>query len=119
MKFTFEIKRYLPNILSFEEGEDGFRAIFRVKNNRDFCIIASWGGGWEHVSVSLPGKERCPNWDEMCYIKNLCWRESETVIQYHPAKSDYVNFHPFVLHLWRPIGVDFPKPPPIMVGPRQ
>jgi hypothetical protein len=32
-------------------------------------VIASNGMGWEHVSVSLPN--RCPNWREMCFIKNL------------------------------------------------
>lgn len=117
MKLMFEIKRYLPNIISFEEGIGGFRAVFR-KKTPTFIIIVSWEMGWEHVSVSLPGAMRCPTWEEMCYIKDLCWNDNETVIQYHPAKSDYVNFHPFVLHLWRPIDIDFPKPPTIMIGPK-
>lgn len=32
-------------------------------------VIASDGQGWEHVSVSLPN--RCPNWREMCFIKDV------------------------------------------------
>lgn len=69
--------------------------------------------GWEHVSVSLPN--RTPNWAEMCHIKNLFWPESETVIQFHPKKSEYVNIHPHVLHLWKQVGVDHELPPRILV----
>lgn len=79
-------------------------------------VIASDGMGWEHVSVSLPS--RCPTWEEMCYIKNLFWDETDTVIQYHPPKSEYVNAHPYCLHLWRKIGYEFPLPESIMVGPK-
>lgn len=118
MKLMFEIKRHLPNIISFEEGEDGFRAVFKTGREKLYCIIVSWGMGWEHVSVSLPGRMKCPDWDEMCYIKGLCWNDNETVIQYHPSQKDYVNYHKFVLHLWRPIDIDFPKPPTIMIGPK-
>ncbi len=78
-------------------------------------VIASNGGGWEHVSVSVARVKRCPTWDEMVYVKMRFWEREETVIEYHPAAKDYVNNHPFVLHLWRPIGVNIPKPPRIMV----
>jgi hypothetical protein len=30
----------------------------------------------------------------------------------------YVNCHPYVLHLWKPTGVDLQAPPAILVGPR-
>lgn len=76
-------------------------------------IIASDGMGWEHVSVSLPN--RCPNWREMCCIKNLFWDAEDVVIQYHPAKSAYVNRHETTLYLWRPIGKAIP-PPKELVG---
>ena len=78
--------------------------------------LASDGGGWEHVSVSA--QERCPTWQEMCTVKDLFWDEEDTVMQLHPPKSEYVNHHPFCLHLWRPIGVEVPRPPSIMVGPK-
>lgn len=45
-------------------------------------VIISNEMGWDHVSVSLPN--RCPNWEEMCFIKNLFWGKDETVIQYLP-----------------------------------
>lgn len=80
----------------------------------DLAVIASDGEGWDHVSVSLPN--RTPNWDEMCHIKDLFWDESECVVQYHPPKADYVNNHPYTLHLWKPQNADVPRPPSILVG---
>jgi hypothetical protein len=84
-------------------------------------IIASAGVensqfSWEHVSVST-SRARTPTWAEMCQVKDLFWDEEDCVVQYHPPRSDYVNHHPYVLHLWRPIGVTLPRPPSIMVGP--
>lgn len=70
--------------------------------------------GWEHVSVSLPN--RCPNWPEMCFVKDLFWTEDETVIQFHPPKADYVNNHAFCLHMWRDTKFNIRLPPSILVG---
>jgi hypothetical protein len=70
--------------------------------------------GWEHVSVSLP--HRCPTWEEMCFIKELFWNDEQTVVQFHPPKSVYVNNHSFCLHLWRRCDIEFPLPPIECVG---
>lgn len=64
---------------------------------------------FDHVSVST--KNRCPTWEEMHYVKMLFWDNEETVIQYHPPKSKYVNAHPYCLHLWKPVGFELPIPP--------
>jgi hypothetical protein len=72
--------------------------------------------GWEHVSVSL--EKRCPLWTEMCLVKELFWDSNETVIQFHPAKSEYVNCHPNCLHLWRDTRRGHRLPPSIFVGPK-
>lgn len=66
---------------------------------------------WEHVSVSVPFTKQCPNWAEMCWVKDQFWEPEECVIQYHPPKSEYVNIHPFTLHLWRPTATPLPMPP--------
>ena len=71
-------------------------------------VIASDGLGWDHVSVSLP--HRCPEWEEMAYIKDLFWEPNECVVQYHPPADRYVNHHPYALHLWRPQGIEIPVP---------
>ncbi len=71
--------------------------------------------GWEHVSISCVG--RCPTWDELCFIKDLFWEPEECVIQFHPPKSEYINHHPFCLHLWKP-PFEVPLPPSILIGPK-
>ena len=81
---------------------------------RELMIIFSDGEGWEHVSVSTPG--RPPNWQEMCFVKDLFWAEDDVVMQLHPAKAVYVNNHPHCLHLWRPQGRAIPEPPLVLVG---
>jgi len=71
---------------------------------------------WDHVSVSLDN--RCPNWPEMNKIKNLFFGEDVTVLQFHPKKSEYVNCHPYCLHLWKRVDTDHELPPSLLVGPK-
>lgn len=77
-------------------------------------VIASDGCGWDHVSVSR--KDRCPTWDEMVQIKDLWFGEDETVVQYHPKESAYINICDTCLHLWKQHGAEIELPPPFMVG---
>lgn len=75
----------------------------------NFLVLVSiHDGEWEHVSVST--EYRCPRWEEMSQIKDLFFEEEEAVIQLHPPKSNYINNHPYCLHLWRPLKVDIPMP---------
>lgn len=78
-------------------------------------VIAASGvdTGWDHVSVSL--KNRCPNWKEMCFIKELFWEPEECVIQFHPAEAKRINLHPYCLHLWKYTDGNFPLPPEAFV----
>lgn len=96
------------------DGNNGLFNITSVKFKRNFLCIASDGAGWEHVSVSL--RDRCPTWEEMCYIKSVFWDTEDTVIQFHPPESEYVNNHPYCLHLWRKIGQEAELPPRELVG---
>ena len=96
-------------------GNNGAFRVALKTNRQTVYVIASDEGGWEHVSVSRP--DRRPTWAEMCEVKALFWPDDEWVMQYHPARAEYVNAHPFCLHLWRPIGVAFPTPEAWMVGP--
>lgn len=69
------------------------------------------GEPWDHVSVSVRDEGRCPTWDEMRQIKDLFFDDDETVVQYHPAKGQYINHHNTCLHLWRPTQSQIPMPP--------
>jgi hypothetical protein len=52
----------------------------------------------------------------MCLIKGLFWGAEDCVIQYHPPQSEYVNNHPYCLHLWRPIEHAIPVPDSLLAG---
>lgn len=89
---------------------------FKIKGSPTF-VIASNGAGWEHVSVSH--NNRIPSWEEMCIIKDMFFEDEEVVMQLHPKKSEYINCNVFCLHLWKPIGIDIPTPPSILIGPKK
>lgn len=78
-------------------------------------IIWSTGGGWEHVSV-CPFNGSMPKWEDMCLIKDIFWDAEDWVVQYHPAKSEYVNNMPNCLHLWKPTEEKLPTPASILTG---
>ena len=121
------------NLGAFSSSDDmGFNGVFRVplkgfghKIIAD-CIVSDGSdappdmpdiNGWEHVSVKVWefGNSRIPTWNEMCAVKDIFWNDDECVVQYHPAKKDYVNTHAHVLHLWRHREKSFPTPPIICV----
>jgi len=95
---------------------DGNNGLFFVRQvgKPPLRCIATDTGGWEHVSVSLPSA--APSWEQMCRIKLLFWDAEDCVMQLHPPQSDWVNCHPYCLHLWRPIGPEIPRPPGWMVA---
>lgn len=88
-----------------------------LRRGQTVFVIASDMMGCEHVSVSR--QDRCPTWDEMCQVKAMFWDAEDVVVQFHPRESDYVNNHPNCLHLWRPVGVEMPTPPSLMVGVKE
>ncbi len=101
-------------------GNNGcFDIPFKTSKGKKVILacIASDGCDWEHVSCyKIYANQRfIPSWNEMCFIKNLFWDEEDCVMQLHPPKANYVNNNPFVLHLWRPIGLEIPQPPVILV----
>jgi len=102
-------------------GNNGVFVIphYKVDNYEINCIVSD-GMGWQHVSVTISSTkrkvERCPTWEEMCFVKELFWDDTETALQYHPPKSEYVNNHLYCLHLWKPDNIEIPLPNSLMVG---
>lgn len=125
MKDIEEIKK-TSGISIDGEGEDGMMGrVFPIeykngkvkivnKEDKVLTFVFSFGGGWEHLSVSTPA--RTPSWDEMQKMKEIFWKDDEVCMQLHPRKEDYVNNHPHCLHIWKPINKKIPTPPSIMVG---
>jgi hypothetical protein len=103
---------------NLESPEPGWRLAVLCSDGTDPDVPDA--AGWEHVSIHAHrdrGRQmRTPTWKEMAYVKAICWDDEDLVIQYHPRKSEYVNNHPHVLHLWRYTLGEIPTPPPLLVG---
>lgn len=99
----------------YGDNSNGKFIIPRKNKSGYYQVIASDGLDWDHVSISLLDSqknpiERCLRWEEMCEIKEMFFLNTETVVQIHPKKEDYINDHPYVLHLWRPNNMSMPLP---------
>ena len=102
----------LQIVLESGDGGCGLLYLNGIKS-KPATVVFSSGGGWEHVSVSYTN--RTPTWEEMCKVKDMFWNDDECVVQFHPPKSEYVNLHPYCLHLWRKVGKNFETPPKFYV----
>ena len=114
MKTLDEIKNS-GRVVITEQNDDGFSGMFYAPGI-SATLICSWGGGWEHVSISPTRKSYTPSWDDMCRLKEAIFKDEETVVQIHPPKSEYVNNMPNCLHLWRCTYKDMVLPPAVFVG---
>ena len=94
---------------------DGFRGEIHLPGWSG-SVIASTGGGWDHVSVSPYKRSYTPSWDDMTMVKDIFFNDYEAVIQVHPPKAEYVNNMPNCLHLWRCRYRDMVLPPSCFVG---
>lgn len=115
MKTLEEIKK-CKRLLIIEEAGDGFSGIIHMPT-WEGTIVCSWDF-WDHVSVSPRKKRIVPDWDSMCMIKDIFFKEDEAVIQIHPPKNQYVNNKENCLHLWRWNEGEMILPPSFMVGYR-
>ena len=106
---------YSQSVEFSNDGIAGFMVIDRI----DMSFVASWGGGWDHVSVSPTKKKIVPSWEMMCKVKDIFFNDDEAVIQIHPQKDQYVNNMPNCLHLWRANDKEMVLPPSFMVGLRK
>jgi len=59
------------------QGPCGERLLIVADDGRD--------SSWEHVSVST--KRRIPNWQEMCFVKDLFWAPEVCVVVHAAAIS--------------------------------
>lgn len=103
MRINAELQEILKKEHVEIEHQDIRGCFGRFKRGRykGWTICWTWHNGWEHVSIDA--KTRMPTWQEMCDFKDMFFYDEETVVQYHPKKSQYVNIAPYCLHLWKPI----------------
>jgi len=94
---------------------DGGNGCFIVPyHGAELCVIASNGGGWDHLSISLA--TRCPTWEEMEHIRKMFARAGEVWLQYGLPPAKHINAHPYCLHWWRPQHREVKLPPSYMVA---
>lgn len=114
MKTNEELKN-TPNLMILKISDDGGSGEM-IFGKLNASVIWSTGAGWDHVSIAPFKRHYTPSWDEMCKLKDMFFYPEETVIQYHPAQSQYVNQLGNCLHLRKPQRIGIPLPPTILVG---
>jgi len=75
----------------------GLFVLFSVASERD-------SRRWIHVSASH--RDRLPSWDELRDVKRVFIGDSCKAIQVLPPEDEYINLHPYVLHLWSCVDAD-------------
>lgn len=121
MRDLRELDAFRVRLPGYPRGDSGNGAfsIDSPNGSHQLKVIASNGGDWDHVSVSINGNAvDPPDWEDMDFIARLFFKDDETAMQLHVPRSDHVNYHQGCLHLWRPRrGKPIPRPPAIYVGP--
>lgn len=56
---------------------------------------------WVHLSISR--QDRLPSWDDLKGVKKMFLGDHREAVQVLPKAEDYINLHPFCLHLWAPM----------------
>ena len=65
-------------------------------------------GEWLHVSFSYP--DHLPTWEDTGMVKRILIGPDDSAIIVLPPQAEYVNIHPYCLHLWHRLdGASAPK----------
>jgi hypothetical protein len=90
---------------------DGWNGAFLVPLEGELWhVIISDQIGWRHLSISNAQKKILPNWTVMCRIKDAFFGDDAWVVQFHVPPEEYVDDHPYCLHLWESIYEPMPHP---------
>lgn len=93
------------------EDVDGWNGCFLVPLDGElYHVMIGDGMGWKHLSVTNAQRKVLPTWGAMARLKDLFYGDDEWACQFFPAKDDYINDHPFCLHIWMPLDEPLPHP---------
>lgn len=102
---AFDISRtrtFLPRVLPI--GWDEFKSPsgFGYIKYGDLKVIISGteydGEWWLHLSASRT--RSIPSHEDLKEVKDLFIGRENLAVQVFPPKSEFINLHPYVLHLW-------------------
>lgn len=94
LKFVRRPRAYISPWCYDEIGRAKGRALHVI------CTARVFGDGrrWMHVSCSKPLE--LPSWDDLKLVKDTFIGRDRTALQVLPRAAEYVNIHPYVLHLY-------------------
>jgi len=72
------------------------------------CSIERDQKAWVHLSVSR--KNFLPSWEDLVLVKEIFLGQDSAAIQVLPPKKEWVNIHPFCLHLYQCLEDENPIP---------
>lgn len=101
-----ETRARLSRWVVLDRGTDGFACTregiaLRDKPPKQMVIFS--GGyrdeaSWLHVSTSWAN--RLPTWEELREVRKTFFDDTLVAVQVFPPKAEYVNVHPYCLHLY-------------------
>jgi hypothetical protein len=74
------------------------------------------GARWLHVSCSY--SDRLPSWEDLKAVKRIFIGPELTAWQIVAPDSEWVDFHPYTLHLWARLDPESGAPMPPRFDPR-
>ena len=89
-----------PGWVLDEQREDGARWINRKRQMIVIGSIAEEQDGKRWLHLSMSHRNRVPTYDELVYLKRHWAGDDRKAIMVLPARSEHVNIHPYVLHLF-------------------
>lgn len=103
-----------PYSLAFLNSQRTLKVIISYADHSD-------GKRWVHLSVSARDLQdvlgnhsnpvgRVPTWDELVEVKEAFLGADSKAVMVLPPRSEWVNIHPFVHHMWMCVESENPLP---------
>ena len=99
------MSRLMPRVLpgTWKQIEAPFYGTEAYVHQSGLAVIVSIdqsasSSEWLHVSCSRRG--RLPSWEDLKMVKAVFVGPDKEAFQVLPPDAEYINDHPFTLHLW-------------------
>ena len=79
------------------------------------CSILPYSDGKEWVHLSVARRTRLPTWEELKQVKEVILGD-RWCAQIFPPKAEYVNTHPYCLHLYSPADENYRPMPDFRIA---
>lgn len=110
----------IPHVDQWQRSQFGAHYVVICSDGKPE-LQSGFGSGWDHVSAHCRSVRKktpvmhTPTWEDMEYLRSLFFEDDETVMQLSVPRTEHINIHNHVLHLWRPLECAIPMPPAVLV----